>query len=168
MTGDTWGGVLAKPSRTARKIREHKEKLKLDRDELDNKAFVRRRDRFCRFPMCGCGRLKMRGEVSHGQHKGMGGNPAGDRSLAALMVLLCPHRHQHASVSIHAGTLKPRFLTSRKYGGPIAWLVDVSALSSKVIRTHWREVARESAINVWEPFHEWQYEILHRLGEMVR
>jgi hypothetical protein len=96
--------------------------------ERDQKADVRRRDRGCRFPLCGCRRLGLsleaRQEVSHDKHKGIGGNPAGDRSVAALMVQLCLHRHQDSRISRHKGTMRARALTRHGYNGPVIWEAD--------------------------------------------
>jgi hypothetical protein len=77
------------------------------------KQKVRRRDGYCRFPLCGCGKMRLRTEVSHSEHKGMGGNPAGDRSKADLMVLVCHRRHKDGRVAIDKGTLRWRALTAR-------------------------------------------------------
>lgn len=168
--------ALPKPSRTARKKKQRERRQKLRKAETDSKGEVRRRDRFCRFPLCGCRslglQLKARPEVSHDKHKGAGGNPSGDRSHAAGMVLLCVHRHQHGAVSIHKGTLRPHFLEPDKFDGPIAWLVDLEALE-KGRHTHvpkggrWFELAREAGRpQAWEPLTERQRSYLTRLAEM--
>lgn len=159
-----------KPSRTARKKAEKKTKADRKKHELDNKAAVRRRDLYrCRFPLCGCHELRLplkaRREVSHSKHKGMGGNPAGDRSAIELMVVLCLHRHQDGAVSIHKGTLRPRFLTPAKFNGPIAWEADSSRLWPSAAE-RWIELARETAVQQWEPFTPKQQVILERLAEM--
>lgn len=165
-------GPILKPSRTKRLKTERRDLAKLDAEERQAKAKVTRRDRVCRFPLCGCRRLgfalKARPEVSHRTHKGMGGNPAGDRSTPALMVLLCAHRHQFGAVSRHAGTLREKFLTRDKYNGPVAWEIDVAATASpRRTKVHaWREVARERSVGVLEPLADWQREILERLAEM--
>lgn len=125
MRGDTYQEPQWKPSRTARKMAEQRDDRKQQTKELDAKAAVRRRDRFCRFPQCGCRRIRLRFEVSHVTHKGMGGNPAGDRSTTEGMVYLCTHRHQHGEISRHAGTLRARFLTGEGYDGPVEWWVNL-------------------------------------------
>jgi hypothetical protein len=134
-------------------------KLDLVNAENTAKAKVRKRDRFqCRFPMCGCRKLKLRLEVSHDQHKGMGGNPKGDRSVTKLMVLLCVHRHQHGQISRHAGTLEAQPLTQFGYDGPVAWKVKRGSI--------WFEVARESAPGVLLPLAPRQLWVLEDLAEM--
>lgn len=160
----------AKPSRTERKKAEKDRKLKRQKAERDNKGEVRKRDLTrCRFPSCGCRKLGLalqaRQEVSHSRHKGMGGNPSGERSAAELMVLLCRHRHQDGAVSIHKGTLRAKFLTPAKFNGPIAWEADSSRLWPNADE-QWIELARETAIQKWEPFTPKQQVILERLAEM--
>jgi hypothetical protein len=97
-------------------------------NENANKQLVRARDVRCRFPLCRC---RLRGDplhVSHQRHKGMGGNPAGDRSLPAGMMLLCAWRHREAPVSIDRGTLRWRPLTLDGAGGPVAWDAQLPAI----------------------------------------
>lgn len=168
MVGSMW-----KPSRTARVKKAKKARAKLDTREETEKRQVRRRDRGCRFPLCGCRRLKLRLEVSHVKHKGMGGNPAGDRSIAREMVQLCTHRHQFGAVSRHAGTLRAKYLTTRGFDGPVAWEADYGTLLRTVPRlmivgraSDWVELARERAVSVLEPLDSWQTHILETLGAM--
>lgn len=53
---------------------------------------VRARDKRCRVP--GCPTPYYHLTVAHLHHKGIGGNPKGDRSKANQMILLCWHHHQ--------------------------------------------------------------------------
>lgn len=159
-----------KPSRTDRKIKEAKQRRELQRDETDAKLEVRRRDGSCRFPLCGCRRLKLqlaaRGEVSHQRHKGMGGNPSGDRSTAAGLILLCNHRHQDGAVSRHKGTLRIKPLTRAGMNGPVAFWVDLAAVYG-FRKAQWKEVARETAPRQLEPLERWQLDALQMLAEMT-
>jgi hypothetical protein len=132
--------LLPKPSRTARKLQTRGLRSARLAHEQREKAKVRKRDKGCRFPMCGCRRLGLRIEVSHDRHKGMGGNPACDRSDAADMVQLCEHRHQHSQVSRHKGTLRSVPLSHRGYDGPVEWWVRLD--------DDWRLVAIETAAGV--------------------
>lgn len=161
-----------KTSRTATKKAKLKDRLKTKTEEKKNKGNVRKRDRVCRFPLCGCRKLGLniqaRPEVSHDRHKGIGGNRAGDRSTTALMVLLCLHRHQDGIVSRHKGTLRAVYLTSAGYDGPVAWEIDVEAINRHGAgrEPHWREVARERTPGVLEPLTDWQRSTLELLAEM--
>lgn len=142
-----------KPSRTARKAAERQTKKDRKAHEDREKKKVRLRDKGCRFPLCGCKKLGRRLEVSHHVHKGSGGNPSGDRSMADIMVQLCVDRHQFSNVSIHKGTLRPVFLTAENFNGPIAWEVDVSAMFSVGVQPDtFVEVGRESRRGVWDEF----------------
>lgn len=133
---------------------------------------VRERDRVCRFPKCGCATLgfslKAISEVSHELHRGMGGNPTGDRSTTAGMCLLCKWRHQDARFSLHKRSLRVRFLTDRGFDGPIAWEIDCGrmpgARGTRLVV--WRVLAIESEIGVWLPFDDWQLEVLEELAAM--
>lgn len=154
-----------KPSRTARKAAERQTKKDRKAHEEREKKKVRARDKGCRFPLCGCKKLGRRLEVSHYIHKGMGGNPAGDRSLEPLMVQLCVDRHQFSAVSMHRGTLRPVFLSPFDgFNGPIAWEVDVSALGDTTEK--FVEVARESRPGRWEEFADRNRVILTFLAEL--
>jgi hypothetical protein len=162
-----------KVSRTARKRERARTKTTRATKEREQKGDVRKRDRFCRFPRCGCRKLgvliKTFGEVSHDVHKGAGGNPLGDRSVAALMILLCRHRHQDGHFSRHKGTLRVRHLTAAGNAGPIAWDIDTGAMPGRRVRSSepiWRELAREKSVQTWEPFTDWQLEVLDELAAM--
>jgi hypothetical protein len=162
-----------KPSTTQRKQEEHQAKVELQARERGAKTAVRRRDRRCRFPFCGCQRLGLRLEVAHADHKGMGGNPEGDRSTPDRMILLCTHRHQDGAVSLHKGTLWAKPLTPAGYDGPVAWYVDADTLFAGMYRyvakaARWAEVGRERAVGVLEEglLTPQQRRILEKLGEM--
>lgn len=159
-----------KPSRTARKAKERETKLTRRTKEDQEKAKVRRRDKRCRFPLCGCGRLKLRLEVSHQEHKGMGGNPAGDRSKAEGMIYLCVHRHQDGIISRHKGTMRVRALSLAGMNGRVAFDVDMRVvrrgLEGMAGGAAWKEVARESAPGQLEPLTAEQRAVLEQLAEM--
>jgi len=143
--------------------------------EESEKAKVRRRDKGCRFPLCGCRRLglalKASPEVSHDKHKAMGGNPSGDRSMAAGMIQLCKHRHQDGFISRHKGGLRVVFLTDQGFNGPVEWQIDLSAWFSRVLGVprkdeDWWTIATEVKVNQWKAFGPVQLERLQILAEM--
>lgn len=175
---------LQKPSRTARTIEKVKSRRDLVTKERDNKKEVRRRDQYrCRFPLCGCKKLGLkldaRLEVSHDRHKGMGGDPSGERSIPKVMILLCLHRHQDGIFSRHKGTLRARPLNyAAGNDGPVVWELNLDTLSyytellSPAVKraanaqTGWVEIAREKRVQQLEPPLIWQRLILERLAEM--
>lgn len=170
-------GPHFKESRTQRLKAKLKTRTSRRRDEQDEKAKVRLRDGYrCRFPLCGCKKLALPLEVSHQtQHKGMGGNPAGDRSKAKDMALLCNHRHQYGRVSRHAGTLRGIPISLEKgYNGPVIWQVHHEALPdgqgwhAQVIRGNdgWLTVAVEFAPGQIAELYPWQRQLLAQLAEM--
>jgi hypothetical protein len=150
-----WMGSSAKVQRvTARQARRVAEET--------NKTYVRRRDRRCRFPLCGCRKFGFALHVSHQQHKGMGGNPKGDRSTGDRMILVCAPRHREHPMAIDKGTVKWEGLTRNGSDGPVRWLVRLDG------RRTWTEVARERAVQELEPLTEKQRRILRQLAEMTQ
>jgi len=131
------GLMFPKPTRTASRSVAQQKRAEARKHEREEKAAVRLRDRRCRFPLCAC-RLSVKPilEVAHTTHKGMGGNPAGDRSDRRTMVLLCRQRHQDGEVSLHKGTLRVVFQDQRKgFEGHVDWQVRQGS--------RWVTVARE-------------------------
>jgi hypothetical protein len=170
-----FAGPNWKPSGTARRKATFEDRLKRDREEENEKQKVRRRDVTCRFPLCGCKRIRLRLEVSHDFHKGMGSKRG--VSLAPLMVLLCTHRHQHGRISRHAGTLRSVYLTPDHYEDVVAWQLAVDALPQDlrarvpddiIEADGWVTVAREHTIKprTLEPLDPWQLDVLTALSEM--
>lgn len=145
-------------------------RTKRDAAEQVEKRKVRNRDKYCRFPLCGCGKMKLRTDVSHSQHKGMGGNPAEDRSKAHLMVLVCGARHKDNIAAIDRGNIRWRPLTARGSNGPIAWDLHVTMIGSRSSPAGdrvWRELAVETAPHVYKPFTNAQADLLKWLSEMT-
>lgn len=108
----------------------------LKRAETKNKREVRNRDRTCRFPLCPCRRFGLFLEVSHADHKGMGGDPTGERSTPERMIYVCNWRHKESRVSIDKGLLRWVPLVADKgSNGPVSWEMKVGE--------DWRELAFE-------------------------
>lgn len=156
-----WDKPHFKHDQPNRKVVERQDKLKLVAAERKAKEKVRDRDKRCRFPLCGCKKFRRHTEVSHSEHKGMGGNPAGDRSTSALMVLLCPFRHKENRYSIDRGLLKWEPLTDKGADGPIQWL-----MAQNDPREPWLIIARETAVQQIEKSTRTQRAHLTRLAEM--
>lgn len=161
-----------KGDRPSATVQRRLRKLEADNAEDRAKADVRRRDKGCRFPLCGCGRLRLAREVSHSEHKGSGGNPAGNRSVAELMVYLCRERHRTNPFSIDKGTIAWEPLRKREgANGLIRWLVDVALLryyvegGQRPSTTRLSTVAVETSIGtaVIEPGREWVFEALRSM-----
>lgn len=138
------------------------------------KEKVRDRDKHCRFPRCGCisGGYSMKDilTVSHDRHKGMGGDPTGEKSQPELMLSLCKWRHQDAPVSKHAGTMRTRYLTLEKNNGPLLFEVDLAAVypGMHANKGIWYVVATETDIGVLAPLNGEQERVLEDLAEMTR
>lgn len=159
------------------KVERALRRLKHKTAEDQNKAEVRRRDKRCRFPLCGCRRFALVLHVSHAEHKGMGGNPKGDRSTPDLMVYVCAARHRENRMAIDRGTVRWQPLTPAGANGPIAWEIDgealqpfghISLLTEQAVwlPRGWVEVARETAVGVLAPVAEWQKKTLRQMAAM--
>jgi len=171
-------GALEKPKKGTAKRARARESRRRRAAVLTNMQEVRDRDRRCRFPLCGCGRLGTYSapEVSHDRHRGAGGNPSGDRSLPDAMILLCNHRHQDGVIARDKRTLRIRHLTPAKNRGPVAFEIKRSALIvPELLRvmaapdtpaSAWVEVARERAPHELERLLPWQVAVLSVLAEM--
>jgi hypothetical protein len=165
-------GLCRRPLGPTAKRRAAKNR-RLKKDEAANKAEVRARDSIwsseffttgrCRFPMCGCGMTRdgfWWVEVSHfAQHKGMGGDPTGDRSSPDKLICVCNWRHKEARYSIDKGSVRCVPLTTDGSNGPVAWEVKFDGYG-------WIEVARETAVQVLAPISTVQSAILTNLAEM--
>lgn len=146
------------------------------RAALEAMQAVRQRDQHCRFPLCGCNQFRLRLEVSHQRHRGMAGNPRGDRSVPALMILVCAARHRENRIALDRGTLRWRALTDRGADGPIAWDIDMTRIfvpTAFMIGDRlatpgdcWREVARETAPHRYSRLNGRQREVLASLATM--
>ena len=139
---------LSKPTRGTAKAERRARTNKARTREREEKQKVRRRDRFCRFPLCSCHRKNYALHVSHQRHKGMGGNPKGDRSTSAEMVLVCAPRHRESALSIDSGTISWEGLTLHGADGPIRWLLHQTIRDGVPCDL---ELARESAVQTLLP-----------------
>lgn len=157
-----------KPTRGTAKAERRARKKAADKKEREQKADVRKRDKRCRFPLCGCRRVRHTPEVSHGRHKGIGGNPKGDRSDARLMVLLCPWRHRGSAWAVDAGTLEWEALDPELgANGPIRWLADVGE-GPNPGTPDFLVIATEKAPGVLEPLLPWQRECLKDFSDRIK
>lgn len=149
---------------------------RLKAGERVNKAAARKRDGAlhhqvlgrCRFPICGCHALggadrpgsKSFIEVSHFErHKGMGGDPTGERSLPERLICVCNWRHKDGQFAIDKKKLRAVPLTAAGANGPVAWemFLDISG---------WFELARETAVQVLAPIEPNRISILTDLAKM--
>lgn len=176
-----WTGSQFKDARGTAKRERRERKATVDKKERDAKGAVRKRDKFCRFPLCGCRKHKRVMHVSHQEHKGIGGNPAGDRSTTKTMILLCADRHNGSRVAIHAHTIEwtARNLLLGANAGIVWWMsieeasrhIELPAVvGAAVIRsgfaTDWIRIAVEERPGTLSPLVPWQRELLDKLAKM--
>lgn len=114
----------------------------------------------CRFPLCGCHALGLFVEVSHQVHKGMGGDPTGERSRPAGLICLCNWRHKDAARwAVDKGTIRWVPLTAAGANGAVAWELRVGSA--------WIELAHETAIQELGLLSQDQRRLLRGLAEMT-
>ena len=126
---------------------------------------VRRRDRRCRFPLCGCAKFGLPLDCSHQQHRGSGGNPRGDRTDRRTTVLVCRHRHRIGRVSLDKGTLRWKASTKAGADGPIAWWGDCKVLGIPP-EVGEIELASEVRPGQLAPLERWQQTLLEDLATL--
>jgi hypothetical protein len=139
--------------------------------ESRNKSAARKRDGWvCRFPRCSCHLKRLHPEVGHCDgDKGMGSDH-GNRSRRNQLICLCIPRHQTSWISLHKKNLRIVFLTPEKADGPVAWLVNVTAIDrplAPMADAKWIEVARELSPCILSPLTHEQGALLERIAEMT-
>lgn len=158
-----------KGERTPARVLRRRKSSKLRRHENANKEEVREREQWaCRFPLCRCFNFNLFLEVSHQEHKGMGGDPTGERSTPEKMLLICNVRHKEGAISIDKGSLRWEALTDAGANGPIAWSIDIGRFSGGMLAAGtWIEIAREASRGVLAPLTENQCAILESLNKQI-
>lgn len=172
-----WQGPQFKGDRVLTKVRRHLQRRQRTAAEDANKRAVRRRDKTCRFPFCGCRKFQIALEVSHVQHKGMGSDPTGERSQPALMMLLCQARHRAHLFSVDQKNVRWEPLTEAGADGPVVWFIRRSMLHRLGLdpRVHldigddpeWAELVRETRVRAYEMPTPEQQVALAALAEML-
>lgn len=158
-----------KEPRVSTAARRRRKGARLKRAENANKAEVRVRDVVCRFPLCACRLFNLFLEVSHQEHKGMGGDPSGERSKPWIMVLVCNWRHKESKLSIDKKGLRVVALTPAGTDGPIAWEIDLGKFSHGTFANGtWVELARELEPGVLAPIAEPARNILESLAAEIK
>ena len=162
-----------KEVRPSGRVQRALRRIERDRDEESEKRKVRQRDRGCRFPLCGCRRLRLALEVSHNEHKGSGGNPDGSRSTAPLMMQMCRERHRTNPFSVHNRAIAWEPVSKRDGAdGPVKWLVDRRLLryylegGQRPAEAKLVEVVREIAVGILGPMKDEDRALLEQLAEM--
>lgn len=86
-------GALEKPKAGAYQLDRRDTQVKRRTKERKTMDQARKRDRGCRYPGCLCKRHKLRVDVAHQIHRGMGGDKCGTRTATPILISLCVVRH---------------------------------------------------------------------------
>jgi hypothetical protein len=85
---------LAKPTRGTALLEHRQRRAELVQHERREMQAAKKRDgNKCRVPYCEFASMKLPIDVAHMRHRGMGGNPKGDRTERRLLVTLCRRHH---------------------------------------------------------------------------
>lgn len=158
-----------KPAKGTLKRERAKRKRGRKAAELEQMQAVRDRDVACRFPLCGCRHLGTILAVCHLRHRGMGGNPSGDRTQRDSMILLCQTRHHDSIIALDRETVRCEPLTDKGTDGPVRWSLFVASgelLNYGFRLGEWFVVATERSPHVLEPLTGRQQEVLTFLRAM--
>jgi hypothetical protein len=112
LTFSKWGerGLTLREERA-----ETRRERKAHEDQIERAVKARDRNR-CRVPGC-----RERGEWAHLNHRGMGGNPKGDKSTTAETLCLCRPHHREGPDSLDQGGMEVIPLTKAGCDGPLAF-----------------------------------------------
>lgn len=93
--------------------------VRADRVAAEQKAMklAKKLDGGCRYPLCEYKTKKPRIDAAHQHHRGMGGNPSGDRTTSDQIISLCFIDH----AAYDRGDIDFEPLTDKGTRGPCAW-----------------------------------------------
>lgn len=132
---------LKKPAKgSALLLRRINRKAVVAHEKKEMRAALVRDGHQCRFPRCEVRGLPI--DPCHLQHRGMGGNPKGDRTERKTVIALCRIHHGWYD----QGELDIEPLTPELFDGPCDWYV-FSTVEYPIRRLHW---ATESRIGISE------------------
>lgn len=116
----------------------------------------------CRVPWCNYDGYAL--HSAHQKHKGMGGNPTGDRNTTAGLMTVCAMHHREGKFALDKGTLRYVALDPEAVcNGPVSWQAKVEG--------RWLEVATETITRHSETTWRWlklgSYELLRHLDRVA-
>lgn len=85
--------TFPKPMRGDAMLARRARRAELTKHEAAEMDAAKKRDRGCRWPGCPFVRMNLTLHAAHLVHRGMGGNPAGDRTTRAGLITFCSRHH---------------------------------------------------------------------------
>jgi hypothetical protein len=121
------------------KLVEHRAKTAAEKahEQREMQAALKRDERKCRVPRCEYTPRKLPIDPCHLQHRGMGGDPSGERTTRATVISLCRVHHGLYDKGIEFD-IKPH--TAQQFDGPCDFL--------RVVDGKWEVFASEKTIGV--------------------
>jgi hypothetical protein len=93
-------------------------------EQAEMQAALKRDERKCRVPRCEYAGRKLPIDPCHQTHRGMGGDPTGNRTMQATIISLCRIHHG----MYDRGTLDIEHVTaSQQFDGPCAFYVETES-----------------------------------------
>lgn len=129
---------LTKPGK-GEKLVEHRDKTAKEKahEQKEMQAALKRDERKCRVPRCEHAGKKLPIDPCHQQHRGIGGNPSGDRTTRATIISLC---RVHHGLYDKCEVLDIQPQTAKVFDGPCDFLAPVDG--------KWTVFASEKTIGV--------------------
>jgi hypothetical protein len=103
-----------KPMRGEAMLERRQRRREVTTHEDKEMRAAKRRDKVCRYPLCEYRTQKLSLHACHLKHRGMGGNPKGDRTTRDTLITLCARHHG----LFDAGQLDIQVMTDRGTDGP--------------------------------------------------
>lgn len=100
-----------------RKEQHDRRNLRKAAERREMQAALKRDGNRCRVPRCEFAVLNLVIEPAHQAHRGMGGNPAGDRTERKTVIALCKRHHRLYDTA----RLDIEPLTAKVFDGPCDW-----------------------------------------------
>ena len=109
------GTATPKPMRGMSLVKRRQTRASAAKAEQKSmQAALARDGKQCRLPGCAYKKLKVTVDPCHMVHRGMGGNPKGDRTTRAMVIALCRVHHG----IYDAGDIRIEPLTAQDFDGP--------------------------------------------------
>ena len=110
--------TFPKPLKGTAKQAHHQTRLdRTAHEQREMQAALKRDGKKCRVPRCEFAKFDFKIDPCHQNHRGMGGNPSGDRTTRATIISLCRRHHD----LYDRGVIDIEPLTAKQFDGPCSF-----------------------------------------------